>query len=164
MALPWLDLLLAEQGAGRAEIFMERITESTKLSAVVLPVFFGQADACLVTLGGFSTMAELNPQLERELRVLAKSQSLVPMVSFLRRDFTPSFRQELIEAICQLHMTASGRQILNLMQGDEVVVIPSPALESTRELMHRWMRQAMNSNVQNIPARGGERPAQEGSR
>ena len=153
LAIPWVEVLLSEQGIGSAEEFFGRVVPTLKLSAVVLPVFFGQEKACLVTRDGFQTMAELNPQVGRELRVLAESPSLIPMVSYFRRDFTPSFRQELIDAVRNLHASSAGKQILNLMQGDGVVDLLPSALDGTRELVQRWSHRGTHSGAQTTARR-----------
>lgn len=151
LAMPWVELILAEHGIGSAADFFGRVSLSAKLSAVVLPVFFGKADACLVTRSGFETMVELNPQVGRDLRVLAKSPGLIPMVAFIRGDFSPPFRQDLITAMVDLGESAAGRQVLTLLQGDSMVVVPSDALNSTRELMQKWSRRGARSSAHTTP-------------
>ena len=78
LALQWLDTLLVSHGYPTATRLAGRIVRDTKLSQVVLPVFFRKADACVVTRKGFDTMCELNPQLAERLRVLAESREIVP--------------------------------------------------------------------------------------
>lgn len=140
LALPWVEVLLARQGVSSAEAFFGRLSRAAKLPAVVLPVFFKQADACIVTRDGYQTMVDLNPQVGRELRVLAASSGLVPLLAFFRRDFRPYFRNDLIHSMLTLDESPAGRQIQNLMKGDAMVVIPPAALESTRALMREWSR------------------------
>lgn len=138
LALPWLEVLLAEQRLGGAEGFLGRIEPASKLSAVVLPVFFGQSKACVVTRSGFETMTELNPQLGRDLRVLAQSSGLATTVMFFRRDFQPAYLDEMIHAMLGMHRSPSGRQILMLAQGDALVLAPPAALDSARNLVRNW--------------------------
>ncbi len=164
LAIPWVELRLAERGIGSAADFFGRIEPNIKLSAVVLPVFFGQAKACLVTRDGFQTMAELNPQVGRDLRVLEKSPGVIPMVSFLRRDFRPHFRQNLIDAILNLNSSAAGRQILDLMQCGGVVILSPGALETSRELMQTWSRLGVKASARVTPTAGPERAADGGGR
>lgn len=140
LAMPWVEVLLAEQGVRSAADFFSRIESATKLSAVVLPVFFGQAKACLVTRDGFQAMVELNPQVGRDLRVLEESPSVVPMISFLRRDYRPYFRQNLIDSIVDLDSSAAGRQILDMMQCGGVAILPPDALDTSRAVMQKWNR------------------------
>lgn len=140
LALPWLDVRLAAEGRPPAADYFARVARATKLSAVILPVFFGRAKACLVTREGFKTMVELNPQLGRDLRILVESPGYVPMLSFLRRAYMPPFRQDLVDAILRMHRTAAGRQILTMVQGNAMELLPPEELDSARELLRAWRR------------------------
>ena len=72
LALAWLDIALFNDGCRPVAEFC-RVEQNKKLTKVVLPVFFRQNDACVVTRRGFKTMSELNPQVGQQLRVLASS-------------------------------------------------------------------------------------------
>jgi hypothetical protein len=56
LALPWLELALAGAKMRPVNEHFSRISANSKPSRVVLPVFFRQADACLVTRSGFEVM------------------------------------------------------------------------------------------------------------
>ena len=58
------------------------MTRIDNTSRTVLPVFFRQADACVITSNVFEIACELNPQLQKELRVLATSPEVVSSVFF----------------------------------------------------------------------------------
>jgi len=73
LARLWLDILLIQRGYPMTSRLAGKISQNTKLSKVVLPVFFRQDDACIITRSGFNTMSELHPQLARKLTVLAES-------------------------------------------------------------------------------------------
>ena len=55
-----------------------------KPSQAILPVFFKQAEAALVTRATFDTAVELNPQLGAALRTLSRSPQLIPAVAAVR--------------------------------------------------------------------------------
>lgn len=59
----WLDGLLAAEGRGPMGSFFGPAAWETKFSQSVLPVFFGNAEACLTSRRGFETMGEMNPQV-----------------------------------------------------------------------------------------------------
>lgn len=141
LALPWLDTWLHDRGEGSVAETFGPVTTSSKLSAVVLPVFFGQATACLVPRDGFAAMTELNPQVGRDLRILIESPEYVPTVSFLRRGFTPTFRDDLIASILNFSASPTGRQVLNLLQSDGMIPISAAELQPTRDLVQTWSRQ-----------------------
>ncbi|MEZ4483392.1 MAG: PhnD/SsuA/transferrin family substrate-binding protein [Syntrophotaleaceae bacterium] len=116
----WLDTLLIKKGHPAASRFTSRIVPNTQLSKVVLPVFFQKADACVVTRSGFDTMCELNPQLARQLVVLAESSPMVPAVFAFRADYQPIFRQALIDGLNDLKKTPAGRQVLTIFHSEDI--------------------------------------------
>jgi hypothetical protein len=73
----WLDTLLAENGFAQSERFFTQITRVSKPSRAVLPVFFKQADACVVTRRALNVIQELNPQIGRQVVPLHQSDRLV---------------------------------------------------------------------------------------
>lgn len=131
----WLDTLLVKQGHPAAAHFSGKIVQNTKLSKVVLPVFFRQVDVCLVTRSGFDTMSELNPQVGQQLVVIAESPAMVPAVLVFRADYQPSFREKLIAGLNGLNKTPAGRQVLTIFHGENIGEQPVRCLDSAVELI-----------------------------
>ena len=92
LASPWLEVLLRNQASAPPEAFFSRVTRAVKITQTVLPVFFHQADACVVTRKGFALMGELNPQIIKQLRVLETSPPLVPHLTCFRAGFDPALK------------------------------------------------------------------------
>jgi len=133
----WLDALFAEKGLGLPEDVLARITKVAKASHVVLPVFFGQVDACVVTRKVFSLSQELNPQLGTDLRVLETSPPYVTHLTCFHAEIDPLLKAQCVRALEGLSNTVAGPQLMNIFQSDRVVELPPSLLESARELMTR---------------------------
>lgn len=131
----WLDTLLVKQGHPATARFAGRIVQSAKLSDVILPVFFGKTDACLVTRSGFDTMSELNPQLARQLVVLAESPAMVPAILGFRDNYHPSFREKLIAGLSNLKKTPAGRQVLTIFHSEDIEEQSKDCLDTALELI-----------------------------
>jgi ABC-type phosphate/phosphonate transport system substrate-binding protein len=136
----WLETLLLKQGLGPLESFAGRITLTDRISQTLLPVFFRQADACIVTRRGFETMVELNPQIGQQLAVIESSPPFVPAVFIFRADYAPPCRDDLREAICNLHNTAAGRQVLMVFNSDRIEEQPVSLLGPALELLETHAR------------------------
>lgn len=135
LAMIWLDSLLLRNGSKPAATYCSNVTSSSKLTQVVLPVFFGQSDACLVTRRGFQTMSELNPQVGHQLHVLASSPEVVPTVFVFRSDYISPFREKILAEMGRLSETPAGQQILTLIQADRVEEQPMSCLTGAFDLL-----------------------------
>jgi len=131
LASIWIEGLLAKDGLDPAPRFFDRINTAPKLAKTVLPVFFRQLDACVVTRSGFETMIELNSQTGEQLKILAVSPPLVPVVFCFRREYTSPVREKVLAEIPRWHSTPAGRQILALFQTDTMKEVPESVLDST---------------------------------
>ena len=131
----WLDTLLVQQSYPTTSRFVGTISRHTKLSKVVLPVFFRQTDACVVTRRGFDTMSELNPQLARQLVVLAESPEVIPQVLAFRANYRPVFLEKVIAAIKDLGRTPAGRQLLTVFRTDGLAEVSASELTASLELI-----------------------------
>lgn len=130
----WLRTLVPGPGGLEPGGSFASLVPSEKLSAVVLPVFFRQADACVVTRWGWQTMGELNPQVGRQLRELASSPRITATVVFFRAGYRSPNQADIIAALESMHRTANGRQMLTLFHGGAVKQVPLSALDSARAI------------------------------
>lgn len=144
LATVWVNTLVAKARLEPPPKHFGRITQLSKLPGVILPVFFRQNDACVVTRRGFKTMSELNPQVGQRLKVLATSPQVVPAAFFFRGDFSTSLRDKVLVEFDKIHMSPAGQQALNIFQSDRLSVQPISVLNSAFELLedHKRLRAA----------------------
>ena len=135
VAPAWLTTILAEYHYGAAEQFFGSVTTDAKYSRVVLPVFFGQADACLTSRRGFDTMCELNPQVARELAVLATSPTVVVNFYMFRKNYQNAQREKLIGALSSLRNSPAGQQLATLFQFDQLAIRDGSCLASALNIL-----------------------------
>lgn len=158
----WFDSILLEAGLDPAKDFCGQVTPVSKLTKAVLPVFFRQADACLVTRSGFDTMIELNPQTGQQLKVLATSPAVVPIAFCFRGDYNSPVRQKLLDQVSHWHTTPSGRQVLNIFQSDQIREEPAAVLESAMALLEKHQQLLSKTNEPPVnsaePQPGGSAP------
>jgi phosphonate transport system substrate-binding protein len=118
----WLTTILDEGHFGPSEQFFGAITSDSKASRVVLPVFFGQTDACLTTKRSFDTMCELNPQVGKELTVIASSPVMEVTFYIFHKNYRGVSRERFAKAYADLPNSAAGRQLATLFQFEGLVV------------------------------------------
>jgi ABC-type phosphate/phosphonate transport system substrate-binding protein len=152
MASVWLEVLLAREHLPGPDQFFGTVTAVSKLPATVLPVFFRKADACLVDRAGFETMAEMNPQLRKQLRIIAASPAINEGLCCFRADFDSPVKQTILEGIPRFNASLVGQQILTVFQSRCLQVLSETMLDSARELWAEHERLLP-------PAGNGSRPA-----
>lgn len=135
----WLRTELLAIGVSDPRTFFRRFEVREKPSQVVLPVFFGNADACVVDRSGLEIMAELNPQVGKMLRVIARSEPFLDTVACVRRDGwdEPRQRVDLIAAMQELRQDPAGQQITSLFKFNDLVPFESRYLDTVRALHQR---------------------------
>jgi phosphonate transport system substrate-binding protein len=135
LAGPWLDLLFHEAGLGLTEAVFSKIEFPDKASRAVMRVFFRQADAVLVTRTAFETMHELNPQLRKDLRVLASSPELITSFLILRPGFIDTVGQNFERALLNVHETVAGRQAMTVFLTEKLEKHPVSILQPTVDFL-----------------------------
>jgi phosphonate transport system substrate-binding protein len=147
----YLETLVAREGLGRPADFFAAIKERKKAKSAVVDLLLGEVDACLVADIVLDTMAELNPQVKKKLRVLHTSPRYTypPMFGTSKLDTTKAER--LTRTVTSLHETPEGKQLLLLFRVKRFVRATSDDYRNTRELLKehdRHMKRATRARRQ----------------
>jgi len=121
IALLWLDTLLLKRGMPESKAVLGSVRRARKVSQAVLPVFFQQADACIVTLDSWETLFELNPQMNKQLHILQQSPGYLGGVFVIRTDFPLPSREKFIRNTLAVQAKPECRQILTLFRFNGLV-------------------------------------------
>jgi phosphonate transport system substrate-binding protein len=154
LAQPWLDTMLVQNAGKPAAGFVGKITQARQLSKAVLPVFFRQSDACMVTRAGFETMCELNPQIGRQLKIVARSPEVVPVLLCFRADYSSVFKEDVFASLRELHTSVPGQQVLTVFECEKIEEQPATCLESALELLACYAHLADGAGVTKAPPAG----------
>lgn len=140
LGIHWLTALLEEAELGPPESVFDDLAYQTDPMPAILQVFFDKKDAALIDSGKFELMAELNPQL-RHMRTLASSEPLVNAVICLKQAgwHSENFRQDLIEALKELHLDPAGKQILTMFKVQELKPFKPYHLNTVRQLREKMI-------------------------
>jgi ABC-type phosphate/phosphonate transport system substrate-binding protein len=112
----WLENLVMKEGARSAPTFLSTITETRGASQAVMSAFFRKSDACIVSNNAFEVLNELNPQLSRDLKVIASIDRLVGGIVAVRQDLPSERKQKVRHILKTLHEDPDGKQVLVLFQ------------------------------------------------
>jgi ABC-type phosphate/phosphonate transport system substrate-binding protein len=135
LAVIWLDTILLNKGLEPAEAFFGVIESEKNAGKVILPVFFNQADACVVTRTMYNTMVELNPQIGQKLKTIEVSPALVPSFFCFTRNSDIKIREKVLKEISRWHLSTFGKQSLTMFQCDGLETHPISCLDSALNLI-----------------------------
>jgi phosphonate transport system substrate-binding protein len=139
-ASAWLSSILDDAHLGPTEKFFGSVATDTKVSRVILPVFFGQADACLTSKRSFDTMCELNPQVAKELTLMASSVPMVVTFYAFHRNYTSPNRERFVKVLAGVRNSPAGRQLATLFQFDELTVRDASCLAPALDVLKKAAR------------------------
>lgn len=140
LALKWLDTLLLEKSLPESDRFFREVKYADKSSRALLPVFFGQADACVVRSFAFKTMAELNPQVGKKLMVLEGSPVFGSVLLCFRSGIEKKLADSIIGFIQKMPDHIEHRQVLLLFQVRKIFLFKPEYLYDLENLLNRYNR------------------------
>lgn len=118
-----------------------KIVESSKTENETLhALFFKNAELTVVREGTFIFACELNPQLKRELKVIATSPNLINNFLGYVKDTDPTSYEVLTFEGLKLHQWLEGKQLLNLMQSECMHKVNLADMKETEVLINKYKK------------------------
>jgi ABC-type phosphate/phosphonate transport system substrate-binding protein len=130
----WIETLLMRNGSGSIATFFSSVKEARTASRGIMPVFFRQADACVVTRHIFNLTSEMNPQIGRELVPIARMSKLSQGIISIDRRLPEEIKGKIRQAFLTLPESPDGKQLLMLFQVSRMVPFRPEYLDATEAL------------------------------
>jgi phosphonate transport system substrate-binding protein len=140
VASHWLSTILDAGHFVQTDQFFSSVAEEVKAARVVLPVFFGKADACVAAESSFDVLCELNPQVAKELTAIAISPTLVSGFYLFRKNYTSANRDRFAHVYSSVSGSVAGRQLSTLFQFNSLTVRDATCLESALAVLDKAER------------------------
>jgi ABC-type phosphate/phosphonate transport system substrate-binding protein len=156
----WLNSLLLDNNLPAKELFMREIKEVSKTSQVVLPVFFKQMDAGVVTKSALETTAALNPQIGQQVKIIATSPPLVPQITCFRASLPAATKASYVQRALNLHLAPYGLQTFNVFKLERLLEWKPRYLDNVKALMRKQKHNASILPGQNTAAAQASERAQ----
>lgn len=132
----WLNTIIYRDKRSQKEKFFSSIQEVSKATQAVLPVFFKQADAVVVSKSTFETMAELNPQLAKEMMIIHSSEKLMYGMICINRSLNSAIKKDVLYGATNMQRSSAGKQILTLFQIEHITTYKPAMLQNTLILLN----------------------------
>lgn len=131
----WIDQILANHALPASERFFTQIRRVQKPARAVLPVFFNQADACVVTRNALDVIEELNPQIGLRIEPLFLSEGVVRLLICATSKPSPEDIDTFIRESVNIDHNADTRQAMMIIQMKRFLHVSTQGLEATRKLL-----------------------------
>jgi len=112
----WAEVLVMKEWKGIPDDFYASVKETRNASQAIMAVFFRNAAACIVTKNAFEITTELNPQIARDLKVIASINRLTGGIVAFRHDLPEERKLKVRQALMTLHEDQEGQQMFVLFQ------------------------------------------------
>jgi len=136
----WIETLLMRDGYGSIATFFSAVKGARTTSRGIMPVFFRQADACVVTRQIFNLSAEMNPQIGRELVPIARMDKLSQGIISIDRRLPDDIKDMIRQAFLTLPESPDGKQLLMLFQVSKMIPFRPEYLNATEALFAEHQR------------------------
>jgi ABC-type phosphate/phosphonate transport system substrate-binding protein len=131
----WLDSALRRARLPEATAFFSNVKEASRSSQGILSVFFRNADACVTARNTLSVVAEMNPQVGKELVPLETSPEFIGGVIAYHEAIGPLFNEVLDAGLKSLHTHPTGRQLLTFFGVRQLIPFEAQHLKSVEHLV-----------------------------
>jgi hypothetical protein len=138
----WLDEELGDQGYPSCNAMFTTIRSVDRPSRAILPVFFGQADMCIVTRAALDLMTELNPQISEKLAIVKQSPGLINMLVCGTDQLEEWAEAIILKEATDMHFSPSGRQAITMIQMNHFLPFEPDYLKATERLYQKSRRTA----------------------
>jgi ABC-type phosphate/phosphonate transport system substrate-binding protein len=145
LAQMWGDTYFHDTGVVRGLNAFASVRPLDRRGRPTMTVFFGQADYAIDSRSAFASTVELNPQVGRDLEVLAHSEPLLPGLVCISDRMSPDLRRRYIEAAARMHDQVRYRQSMIVMRVSRIVPWEPRFLDTTRALLARHAALAARS-------------------
>jgi ABC-type phosphate/phosphonate transport system substrate-binding protein len=120
---------------GKKEKYFEAIELTDKSLPVLLKLYFGQADACIVSEDNLNLAAEMNPQLATSFITLEVSKPILRSVLADRKSKSDENKKLLLDNLLNLDKSSEGKQILKLFRIDKLLPFKKEYLQNSCEII-----------------------------
>ena len=141
----WLDTLLLQNNLPVSEAFFGTIKNVSKTTQAILPVFFKQADACLIPKTDLKIAQQLNPQLATDLHLLAQSPPFNRVIVCAQNNIYKNLADRLHLAIDIVNQTQQGKQLLTLFRVKQMIRFEETHLDNIKHLVQTYENLSHNN-------------------
>jgi len=112
------------------------VTKNSQQS--ILKLYFKRADIALVDRGSFLVASELNPSINRELKILKSIPLILGTVAYIRKDMSPKLHAKIISMAQKINTSPRGKQLMKMFRADKMDESSVSELDSVYALKKQY--------------------------
>lgn len=137
----FLDTELLRVTHKESQGFIKAYVDTKEFSTAILNTYFGKVDACIVPEYALELVAEMNPSIKLDLKVLTQSEEIfISLISIFRKGTDPDLMKSYRSNIHDLRKSARGKNILNLFKMQGHSNISKEKLLATKKYYKEYLR------------------------
>jgi ABC-type phosphate/phosphonate transport system substrate-binding protein len=144
----WLETILLENKLPKSETFFSDIKRVSKTIQAILPVFFKQADVCLVPKADLDIAMELNPQLKANLQIVQQSPGYNRIIICMQNTLYKEYGARVGHTIEVANQTKQGQQLFTLFRVSKLSRFKEAHLDNIKKLVQTYQSLSEISTVQ----------------
>ncbi len=131
----WLDQQLAAEGLPPAREFLSGTVPLQETQRAILPLFYGHAEAAVLTEPLYEAAVDRNAQLAERLVTLKESEPMTGCLLCVHKDFDKLSASALTSVATHLGTTKAGIFLLQLLKTSHFAPFKEEHLDSTKRLL-----------------------------
>jgi ABC-type phosphate/phosphonate transport system substrate-binding protein len=140
ITMKWLTVELHRLKERQSNAYLTRTTLTKNEEQAVMSVFFRQTDAAIVMSKTLETMMEQNPQLKRDLAIIARSPGYIFSIVCFAPGMDEHQKRNVRDASLTMSNVQSGKQILRLFRYDGAKLFDPSDISSALELEQQYQQ------------------------
>jgi hypothetical protein len=146
----WLDILLAKNNIPDKSKFFNKVNNSEKESQLILDLFFGHLDACIVSTASLTLMKELNPQVGEKLISIQNSPKYLWGLTCFTKIFTSEKDRDMFsKSAMQVNELNAGRQLFSLAKINKLEPFKFEYLNTYKDLLKEFNNYVKSKRLKN---------------
>jgi phosphonate ABC transporter substrate-binding protein len=143
----WLSTELIKSKDITLDKFCSEVKTVMRPSDAMLNLYFNKIDACLIPMGDYEIICEMNPQIKAELKILKISEGYLPAVTFLANNNDKKFESFVYEFVFNINKQTYGDQLMKIFKINSIGKFKIEYLTNIKKLLDDYGR--MMEYVQN---------------
>lgn len=138
LAKLYIETLSLRHAQIPSRVYFSSTASKKKNDSLILDLFFKQVDAVVVYRNFFEVMAEMNPQIRKQIAIVETYPLKTRNFAFFRKDY--EFAERIFPTLDKFEASPRGQQILQMFRSDRIAKSYVTDLQPIVDLYNEYLR------------------------